>query len=341
MAAKDIITKEYMKDTSVFADAFNGFLFDGEPVVDPARLHAMDTTEIAVPYGEGKTEAPVQKFRDNLKYLTAMTDENAAYLILGIENQTDVHTAMPVKNMVYDALQYAAQVEKAAKSHRKAEKERAKIRNSEGKKEGSPPGPSSKEYLSSFYQDDRLVPVITLVILFSPASWDGPMSIHEMLSVKDKRILSFVPDYKINRIAPAHMDMKDMNKLKTSLREVLLYIKYSKDKEKLKQVVLSDERFKHMERSAASVINAVTNSKIKIDEKEEVIDMCQAIMEMREEERLIGRNEGREEGRAQGQTEEREETAKRMLKLEKYTMEEISICVNLSIERIKELQKAL
>ena len=40
--------------------------------------------------------------------------------------------AMPVKNMVYDALQYAAQVEKATKSHRKAEKERAKIRNSEG-----------------------------------------------------------------------------------------------------------------------------------------------------------------------------------------------------------------
>ena len=100
---------------------------------------------------------------------------------MGIENRTDVHTAMPVKNMVYDALQYAAQVEKAAKSHRKAEKERAKIRNSEGKKEGSPPGPSSKEYLSGFYQDDRLVPVITLVILFSPASWDGPMSIHEML----------------------------------------------------------------------------------------------------------------------------------------------------------------
>lgn len=28
-----------------------------------------------------------------------------------------------------------------------------------------------------------------------------------------------------------------MNKLKTSLREVLLYIKYSKDKEKLKQVL--------------------------------------------------------------------------------------------------------
>lgn len=146
--------------------------------------------------------------------------------------------------------------------------------------------------------------------------------------------ISFVPNYKINRIAPAHMDMKDMNKLKTSLREVLLYIKYSKDKEKLKQVVLSDERFKHVERSAVSVINVITNSKIKFEEKGEEINMCQAIMEMREEERLIGREEGRKEGREEG----REETAKRMLKLGKNTLEEISICCNLDIERIKELR---
>ena len=53
-------------------------------------------------------------------------------------------------------------------------------------------------------------------------------------------------------------------------------------------------------------------------------------MEMREEERLIGRKEGREEGR--------EETAKRMLKLGKNTLEEISICCNLDIESIKELR---
>ncbi|MCI9183783.1 MAG: transposase, partial [Lachnospiraceae bacterium] len=84
------------------------------------------------------------------------------------------------------------------------------------------------------------------------------------------------------------------------------------------------------ERSAAVVINAITHSKIKFDEKEEVIDMCQAIKEMREEARLIGRNEGREEGL--------EETARRMLKLGKYTLEEIAICSDLSIERINELQ---
>ena len=152
--------------------------------------------------------------------------------------------------------------------------------------------------------------------------------------MKDEQILAFVPDYKINLIAPAHMDKEEMDKLKTSLREVLLYIKYSKDKEKLQQVVLSDERFHYMERSAAVVINAITHSKIKFDEKEEVIDMCQAIKEMREEAMLIGRSEGREEGRKEGL----EETARRMLKLGKYTLEEIAICSNLSLERINELQ---
>ena len=100
----------------------------------------------------------------------------------------------------------------------------------------------------------------------------------------------------------------------------MLYL--SMNKEKLKQVVLSDKRFKHVERSAVSVINVITNSKIKFEEKGEEINMCQAIMEMREEKRLIGR----------------EETAKRMLKLGKNTLEEISICCNLDIERIKELR---
>lgn len=38
MAAKDIITKEYMKDAAVFADAFNFLLFDGKPVIDPSKF---------------------------------------------------------------------------------------------------------------------------------------------------------------------------------------------------------------------------------------------------------------------------------------------------------------
>ena len=51
-----------------------------------------------------------QKHRDLLKFAAMMQDSHANYVILGAENQMEVHYAMPVRNMVYDALQYDKQV---------------------------------------------------------------------------------------------------------------------------------------------------------------------------------------------------------------------------------------
>ena len=66
MGKIDTQAKQYMGDNARFADAFNFFLYDGAQVIDPADLRPLDTTEIAVPYGN-ETREPVQKFRDLLK----------------------------------------------------------------------------------------------------------------------------------------------------------------------------------------------------------------------------------------------------------------------------------
>lgn len=58
-----------------------------------------------------------QKYRDVMKSLTAMEDGNTAYLLLGIENQSESSYAMPVRNMLYDAMHYTKQVQEAARSH--------------------------------------------------------------------------------------------------------------------------------------------------------------------------------------------------------------------------------
>ena len=112
MGRKDIITKEYMEDTEVFADVFNHMIYKGEKVIDPKNLKELDTANVIIPYGADGAEVPYQKYRDVFKILCAMEDENAVYLLLGVENQSNVHYAMPVKNMVYDSLEYAAQVQK-------------------------------------------------------------------------------------------------------------------------------------------------------------------------------------------------------------------------------------
>ena len=120
MGDKDIVTKEYMQDSAIFADAFNFLLYGGEQRIKPEQLRPVDTTAIVLPYGEnGEASVPIQKYRDILKTVTVMRDGKAAYLLLGIENQSQIHYAMPVRNMLYDAMQYVSQVEEAGKSHRK------------------------------------------------------------------------------------------------------------------------------------------------------------------------------------------------------------------------------
>lgn len=43
--------KSYLKENTVFADAFNYLIYGGKAVVDPAQLQELDTTEIALPFG--------------------------------------------------------------------------------------------------------------------------------------------------------------------------------------------------------------------------------------------------------------------------------------------------
>ena len=92
MGLADTVTKAYMKENTVFADAFNYLIYGGKAVVNPAQLQELDTTEIALPFGaqnENRTQPDdaVQKYRDVLKSAVIKQDGEAAYILLGIENQ--------------------------------------------------------------------------------------------------------------------------------------------------------------------------------------------------------------------------------------------------------------
>ena len=287
----DTITKDYVKDAGVFADIFNYYIYGGRQVILPEQLTERDSTKIALPYGADGAVVPVQKFRDVQKLYTAMTDGKMEYVLYGAENQAEIHYAMPVKNNLYDALEYAGQVEEAAKSHRK-EMKRKKEEGEESAEEGGKT-PSAGEFLSGFWVDDRLIPSITVTIFFGSEEWDGPLSLFEMMDVSDPDVLACMDNYHVRLIAPAQMTDEEIMKFQSSLREVMLFIKYSKDKENLSRVLVTNEkRFRELERRAADVIETITNSGIKYDESEEVVDVCQAIREIRMEERKIGEQDG-------------------------------------------------
>ena len=183
MGTADMVTKEYMRENAVFADAFNYLIYGGKKVIDPAKLKEIDPTEIALPFDDeekagkekdgedknrkaqgtewssvknesvrkktagraGKKTDAVQKYRDILKSAVIKQDEKMSYVLLGVENQTDVHYAMPVRNAIY-ALQYGKQVSDIAAGHRRSQKDYS--------------GKTGGEYLSGFLKEDHIKPCL-------------------------------------------------------------------------------------------------------------------------------------------------------------------------------------
>ena len=311
MGVADKETKAYMRENEIFADAFNFFLYDGAQKIQPGRLRELDTTELIQLPGTDKKQLSevIQKYRDVLKSVVMMQDEKASYLLLGIENQTEVHYAMPVRNMLYDAMQYGKQVSELAADHGK---HRAELKM------------TGAEYLSGFLKTDKLLPVITLVIHFSAAEWDGAKSLHEMMEWPDAHLKEYVQDYKIQLIDPAKIRPEEFEKFSTSLREVLECIKYSKDKKKLRKLVENNPRMT-MEVNAARVVQAVTGTKFRISEETEVVDMCQAIDEMVED----GIKEGIEKGKL--------EALENLLKKGTISIQDAADCMAMSVAEFKKL----
>ena len=149
-----------------------------------------------------------------------MTDGKAIYAILGIENQSYVDYSMPVRNMLYDSMQYFVQVEELTNAHRE-------------KKDLE----SGNEFVSGISRKDRITPVITLVIYWGSDNWDGSRSLHEMFDTTDETMLKYASNYELNLITPADMQKGDFKKFKTELGRALKYIRNSGDAESLKKEV--------------------------------------------------------------------------------------------------------
>ena len=257
MGTKDSKAKEYLSDNTRFSEICNYVLFDGEKVIKPEDLKECDTTEVLSVFGIDRKQIVKQKWRDLLKSVSVKHTGQMYVILIGAEAQTDIHYAMPVKTMIYDALNYGEQVNEAKKRHRKNKDYR-----------------SSDEFLSGFTLDDKLTPVVTITLYLGTAQWDGPRSLVEMMPQMDERILTFINDYRINLLNP--LEIIDFSKFETGLRQLFELLKNASDEEKLNDLITNDETFTRVDVETVAAINLFVGTDIKYDEKEEVVNMCKA-----------------------------------------------------------------
>lgn len=277
MGRPNVVTKKYMQDNARFADVCNFYLFGGKQIIKPEDLKERDITELALPKDLGNKKA-VEKFRDILRGCCIKTADGVTYLVIGIENQADIHYAMVVRNMLYDALNYSSQVDSCAKEHRR-------------KKDIS-----DEEFLSGFTKADTLHPVITVTIYWNYGTWDGARSLHELFDVKDKHILKYVPDYKLNLIVPE--EIEDFEKFQTELGPLLEFISFASTKEGIQKVLEEKkERWSVLGNEEIDLLNTCLDAKLEITEdvtEGENNKVCKGIEEYAEMRKAEGKAEGEE-----------------------------------------------
>ena len=262
-----------------FADAFNYLLYDGEQVIKPDELQELDTIELTVPYGNN-ARVPVQKYRDLMKMWNAMMDENAIYVILGAELQDRVHYGMPVKDGLYDMLGYSKQIAEIKRSYRKDAAKEGEITVDNGVVKIKL---TSEEFLSGIRKEDKLIPIITAVVYLGEDPWDGPRSLFEMLDIRDKRLIPFLNNYKLNLISPADMEEDEFEKFRTELGYVMKLIKHqSEDADEL----IIREGHRKISAETAHFLNAAMKLNLEHEVEPGGVDMCKA-MEKRDQRKEV------------------------------------------------------
>lgn len=232
-------------------------------------------------------EALIQRHRDVLKQAVIRRNDTAIFAIIGVENQTFVHYAMPVRNLLYDAIRYMNQVEKVSKQNRKIPRET-------GRKL------SGAEFLSGWGRTDKLLPVITITVFFGADRWDGPLSLHDMMDDSiPADIFAMIPDYRMHLLEPAAI--KDWSHFTTDIGILFQMISVSKKRNGIADLVNSDpDRFRHVDNKVMRAINFYTKAGISISEDEETTDMCYAMQTYRDEILDEGIEKGIKEGHRTG-----------------------------------------
>ena len=275
----DVILKKYWDDKERFADLFNAAMFDGLKVISAKQLSSIPNEVSNIVFGKNGANS-VTRLRDVLaKYQV----NDVTLAILGVENQKEVHYAMPLRSLLYDGLTYQKQYDEIAKKNKRKKKE------------------TSGAFLSGMTKDDKLKPVISIVLYYGEEPWDGATSLHDLLDIPEGWE-NFINDYPIHLVEMRNNELEFKNKDNQDFFQLLkiIYDKSISYKERKKTVIEYDE----MNDVANEVLLAVTassdyNGLYRIKNRKEDIDMCELFEAIMQEGKDAGKIEGKIEGKAE------------------------------------------
>ena len=242
-------------------------------------------------------------------------------MLFAIEEQSDIHYAMPLKVLNGDAALYDKQWNGIRREHKR-------------KKDLS-----GAEYISGFGREDHLVPVLSVVLYFGEQEWDGPLCLKEMmdLSTLPEEVREKIADYPVHLIDVRRYPHAE--RFCTDLKLVFGFLQRASEPEELTEFIEENTKeFSSLTEDAYDMIASMSKTgelkELKKDvEQTEDYDMCKAIDMMVAESREKGIKLGEERGEARGI-----ETDRNIFRLYKkgYKQNEIAEALKISLERVKD-----
>ena len=279
----DVVMKEFWRDNKHFADIVNAVVFDGEQVVIPDELQEVDT--------DVSGSIIVDEYKETLKRIRDVVKKyyyGVEFNIIGLEVQENVHLAMPLRTLVYDALGYLKEYNKISSVN---EKHGYKCKE-------------RTEFLSRLKRTDKFHPIITIVFYYGEKCWDGPVNLKDMMVDMPGKIAEKFNDYRLNLI-----QIRDSYKYRFNNDDVRLLFDFVSDLyNKEFDKIFKEYKGRDVSIEFIEMIGRITGTKelVKLADngrKDKVVnmEMCNAMKEFLEG----GRREGQREGRIEGQREGR------------------------------------
>ncbi len=320
MSEKDVVSKDYLRNKERFADIINNYQFHGRQVIRPADIHECDPQKsmpragsdgiarMSLDYESSQAVSLQKKSIVVTGDVSRKVSFQMKAAIVTMEEQSDIHYAMPVRVMVEDGANYHEQWNLIKKEHREKkdlQKDRA-------------------EFLSGFAKEDRLVPVYTIVLYFGEKPWQGPRCLKDLLDLEGlpAEIIEAVADYPLHILDVRRFE--DYELFQTDLKLLFGFLQRDKDQKALRKYVEENrDGFSDLAEDTYDMISQFSHAR-ELDKKKFIyrkkgkVDMCKALEDMnamsREEGQKIGLEEGQkiglEEGQKIGRREGREEGQK-------------------------------
>ena len=216
---KDLPTKNLLNCPDVFADISNVNLFDGEDLLHPEELEPLPTE---LTYKDNYGVMRHHYLDTRMKAAEHQTD----IAVFCVENQSRVSNIMPVRDMGYLYSNYTEQIRQIQRGEQNKEK-------------------GSFSVIEGIQRDQKLTPVISLVLYYGQEPWDGPEKLSDLLSVPEnwKEILSpLITDHPIRIIYLAGQDEKTRQKYKSDFRHIVDYLACAANKEESQKYIYDESR---------------------------------------------------------------------------------------------------